>query len=153
LSTENNDNMKMTENWSFKKKFLLYFWGVITLGILLILLVFWMIIKGWIGYLPPTEELLNPKNHFATEVISSDLQHLGHYYRHENRVEVDFVDISPYMINALIATEDVRFYTHPGVDMKSLFRAVLKLGKAGGGSTLTQQLAKQLYSPTASNIW
>ena len=145
--------MKMTENWSFKKKFLLYFWGVITLGILLILLVFWMIIKGWIGYLPPTEELLNPKNHFATEVISSDLQHLGHYYRHENRVEVDFVDISPYMINALIATEDVRFYTHPGVDMKSLFRAVLKLGKAGGGSTLTQQLAKQLWSPRANNVF
>ena len=140
-------------NSIFKKKFATWFWSIITTGILLIVLLFWMIAKGWLGYLPPLEELQNPKNKFATEVISADMQLLGRYYRNENRVSVDYTDISPNMINALIATEDVRFYDHTGVDLKSLSRAVIMLGKAGGGSTVTQQLAKQLWSPTANNIF
>ena len=81
------------------------------------------------------------------------MQLLGRYYRNENRVSVNYTDISQNMINALIATEDVRFYDHTGVDLKSLFRAVIMLGKAGGGSTITQQLAKQLWSPRANNIF
>ena len=138
---------------TFKKKFAVWFWGIVALGMVSIVLLFWMITKGWLGYLPPLDELQNPKNKFATEVISSDLQLLGRYYRNENRVSVNYTDISPNMINALIATEDVRFYDHTGVDLKSLFRAVIMLGKAGGGSTITQQLAKQLWSPRANNIF
>jgi penicillin-binding protein 1A len=80
------------------------------------------------------------------------MQSLGRYYKYENRIGVQYSDLSPVLIDALIATEDVRFYEHTGVDFKSMFRAVLKLGRAGGGSTLTQQLAKQLWSPRANNI-
>ena len=132
---------------------MLWLWGILITGILAIVLVFWLISKGMLGYLPPLDELQNPKNKFATEIISADMQSLGRFYRNENRVSVEYTDISPYMINALIATEDVRFYDHTGVDLKSLMRAVIMLGKAGGGSTLTQQLAKQLWSPRANNIF
>lgn len=141
------------DNKAFKKKFATWFWSIVGAGLMAIVLVFWMITKGWLGYLPPLDELQNPKNKFATEIISSDMQLLGRYYRNENRVGVAYTDISPNMINALIATEDVRFYDHTGVDLKSLFRAVIMLGKAGGGSTITQQLAKQLWSPRANNIF
>ncbi|MCI7575465.1 MAG: transglycosylase domain-containing protein [Bacteroidales bacterium] len=112
-----------------------------------------MISKGWLGYLPPLDELQNPKNKYATEIYSSDMQILGSYYRTENRVGIQYKDISPYMIQALVATEDERFYEHSGIDIKGLMRAILKFGRAGGGSTLTQQLSKQLYSPTADNIF
>lgn len=137
----------------FKKQFFKWFWIIFAIGVLAVILIFWMITKGWLGYLPPLDELQNPKNKYATEVYSSDMQVLGSYYRTENRVGVQYTDISPYMINALVSTEDVRFYEHSGIDSKALFRAVLMLGKAGGGSTLTQQLSKQLYSPKASNIF
>ena len=134
------------------KTFLVWFWGLFFSGILAVFLVILLITKGALGYLPPLEELQNPKNSFASEVISSDMVSLGRYYRYENRVGVQYTDLSPLLIQALIATEDARFYEHTGVDFKSMFRAVLKLGRAGGGSTLTQQLAKQLWSPRANNI-
>ena len=138
-----------TKSWY--KPFMLWFWGLFLGGILVIWLVMWLIIKGALGYLPPLEELQNPKNTFASEIISSDMQSLGRYYRYENRIGVQYDDLAPDLINALIATEDVRFYEHTGVDFKSMFRAILKLGRAGGGSTITQQLAKQLWSPRANN--
>ena len=135
------------------KPFLIWFWSLFFGGILVVWLVLWLITRGVLGYLPPLEELQNPKNTFASEIISADLQSLGRYYRYENRVGVQYADLSPTLINALVATEDVRFYDHTGVDFKSMFRAILKLGRAGGGSTLTQQLAKQLWSPRANNIF
>ncbi len=135
------------------KPFLIWFWSLFFGGILVVWLVLWLITRGVLGYLPPLEELQNPKNTFASEIISADLQSLGRYYRYENRVGVQYADLSPTLINALVATEDVRFYKHTGVDFKSMFRAILKLGRAGGGSTLTQQLAKQLWSPRANNIF
>ena len=140
-----------TKTWY--KPFLIWFWGLFFGGILVVWLVMWLIIQGALGYLPPLEELQNPKNTFASEVISADMQSLGRYYRYENRIGVQYTDLSPNLINALVATEDVRFYEHTGVDFKSMFRAILKLGRAGGGSTLTQQLAKQLWSPRANNIF
>lgn len=140
-------------NKEFRIKFLKWFWGIFAAGCLLIVLIFWMISQGWLGYLPPLEELQNPKNRYASEVFSSDMQSLGRYYRKENRVGVKYEDLSPYLIDALISTEDVRFYQHTGVDTKSLVRAIMLLGKSGGGSTLTQQLAKQLWSPRANNIF
>ena len=135
------------------KLFLIWFWSLFVGGILVIWLVLWLITRGALGYLPPLEELQNPKNRFASEIISSDMQSLGRYYRYENRVGVQYTDLSENLIHALIATEDARFYNHTGVDFKSMFRAILKLGRAGGGSTLTQQLAKQLWSPRANNIF
>ena len=143
----------MTMDDKILKKILIWFWSIFALGIVSILLVFWLITKGALGYLPPLEELQNPKNKFATEVISSDMQLLGRYYRQENRVGVNYEEISPNMINALIATEDARYYNHTGIDFKSLLRAIVKMGRAGGGSTITQQLAKQLWSPRANNVF
>lgn len=134
------------------KIFLIWFWCLFIGGLATAFFVIWLITKGALGYLPPLEELQNPKNSFASEVISADGVSLGRYYRHENRVGVQYADLSPNLINALVATEDVRFYEHTGVDFKSMFRAILKLGRAGGGSTLTQQLAKQLWSPRANNL-
>lgn len=135
------------------KKFLVYFWSLFAAGVVVVVVIFWMITKGWLGYLPPLEELQNPKNKYASEVFSADMQSLGRYYRQANRVGVQYSDLSPELVEALIATEDARFYNHTGVDFKAFMRAVLKLGRAGGGSTLTQQLAKQIWSPRANNIF
>lgn len=108
--------------------------------------------------MPPVEDLENPNYKFATEIFSEDGKVLGTYsYSKENRVFVGYNELSPYIINALIATEDVRFAEHSGIDAIALFRAVVKRGilmqkNAGGGSTISQQLSKQLYSPSADNI-
>ncbi len=134
-----------------KRKFAIIFWSLFVTGILAVIIIFVAITKGWLGYLPPLEELQNPKNRFASEIFTSDMQSLGRYYRYENRIGVQFDDLSPFLVDALVATEDVRYTEHTGVDFKSFFRALLSLGKAGGGSTITQQLAKQLWSPRAEN--
>lgn len=140
------------KNKLWYKTLLCWFWGLFIGSIVIAFITMTLIAKGIVGYLPPLEELQNPKNSFASEIISSDMQSLGRYYKYENRIGVQYSDLPPVLIDALIATEDVRFYEHTGVDFKSMFRAVLKLGRAGGGSTLTQQLAKQLWSPRANNI-
>ena len=88
--------------------------------------------------LPSFEELENPKSNLATEVMSGDGQLLGKYFR-ENRVNVKYSEISPYLVNALISTEDERFWEHSGVDIRSTMRATLYMGKKGGASTITQQ--------------
>ncbi len=135
-----------------------FLWILLLLALLGGVLLFWSIAQGWIGYMPPVEDLENPNYKFATEVISSDNQVLGTYsYSKENRVFVGYDELSPYVINALIATEDVRFSQHSGIDAIGLLRAIVKRGilmqkNAGGGSTITQQLSKQLYSPAADNL-
>lgn len=137
---------------NFKKSFLIWFWSIFAGGCIVVWFIFFGISKGWFGYLPPLEEMQNPKNQYASEVFSSDMKSLGRYYLNENRVGVEYTDLNEDLINALVATEDIRFYDHTGIDGKSFFRALLMLGRAGGGSTLTQQLAKQLWSPRANNI-
>ena len=133
-------------------------WILIALISLVCVFIFFSIAKGWIGYMPPVEDLENPNYKFATEVFSEDGKVLGTYsYSKENRVFVGYNDLSPNIINALIATEDVRFAEHSGIDAYALTRAVVKRGilmqkNAGGGSTITQQLSKQLYSPSADNV-
>ena len=133
-------------------------WIFIALISLVCVFIFFSIAKGWIGYMPPVEDLENPNYKFATEVFSEDGKVLGTYsYSKENRVFVGYNDLSPNLINALIATEDVRFAEHSGIDAYALTRAVVKRGilmqkNAGGGSTITQQLSKQLYSPSADNV-
>lgn len=140
---------------SFIIKSLWCIFGAIIVGLAIL---FIAISKGWIGYMPPIEELQNPKDKFASVIYSEDGKVLGRYYQsRNNRVYVDYNEISPYLIEALIATEDVRFADHCGIDFKALMRAVIKRGllmqkSAGGGSTITQQLSKLLYSPQAGSV-
>ena len=141
-----------------RKKFIYVLWALLILGILSVAAVFTAIAKGWIGYVPPVEELENPNLKFATQIISDDGQLLGTWsYSKENRVYVGYNDLSPNLVHALVATEDVRFSEHSGIDARAFMRAVIKRGifmqkHAGGGSTITQQLAKQFYSPVADNV-
>ncbi len=119
---------------------------------------FILVYNGVIGYMPPVEELKNPQDKFASVIFTADGKEMGRYFRGTgNRVYADFDEISPNVIDALIATEDVRFESHSGIDAKAVSRAVFKtvlLGdkSAGGGSTITQQLAKQLYTPPSSGM-
>lgn len=148
------------------KKIVLGLWGIIVIGVLIMVLAFVAISRGWIGYMPPVEELENPKYKFASEIFSTDIDRktgkieyksIGTWSSERgNRVYVGYDQLSPNIVNALIATEDIRFAEHSGIDAKALFRAIIKRGlllqkNAGGGSTITQQLAKQLYSPSADN--
>jgi len=149
---------KTTQKSDIRSKFKRIFWRLFAFGFVCIVLIFVFINIGWIGYLPPIDELQNPKNKFATEIYSSDLQILGHYfYSKQNRVGIHYNEISKNVVNALVATEDVRFYDHSGIDGRALTRAFVLTGilhrkNSGGGSTITQQLAKQLYSPLADNF-
>ena len=126
------------------------FWAVLILMILLI----WY---GVVGYMPPVDQLQNPIDKYASQLISADGQPLGSYARSgNNRVYISYDDLSPWLVKALVATEDQRFYDHSGIDLRSLGRAVVKRGimqqkSGGGGSTITQQLAKLLYSPHAES--
>jgi penicillin-binding protein 1A len=141
-----------------RKIFVRTLWTLIILGVLVAAGAFYAIYEGWIGYMPPIEDLQNPINRFATQVYSADGKVLGTWnYNRENRVIVDYTQLSPSLIKALVATEDARFYDHSGIDFIALGRAVVKRGllgqkSAGGGSTITQQLAKQLYSGTAHSV-
>ncbi len=141
-----------------RKFFVRFLWTVLVLVVLFAAVAFTAIAKGWIGYMPPVEDLQNPIDRFATQVYSADGKIMGTWnYNKENRICVDFSQLSPSLIQALIATEDVRFYDHSGIDFYALGRAVVKRGilgqvNAGGGSTITQQLAKQLYSGTAHSV-
>lgn len=146
-----------TEN-RFRKLFILWFWGIFSGVILIAVLVFYLINIGWLGYLPPIDQLQNPINKYATELYSSDLKLIGSFSESkDNRIKTEYSQISTHAINALVATEDERFYEHSGIDVKALGRVFVKRGllrmkSSGGGSTITQQLAKQLYSPKAGNI-
>lgn len=139
-------------------KYVLVLWILFLLGIGLIVLLFHLIANGTIGYMPELTELQNPKNKNATEIYSSDNQLIGRYfYSSDNRVPVDFSELSPNLVNALLATEDERYYEHSGVDGRALLRSIIVRGilrrkSGGGGSTITQQLAKQCYTEqVASN--
>ena len=124
-----------------------------------LLLLFVLIYNGVIGYMPAIDQLKNPTDKFASTIYAAGGEEMGRYYRSKgNRVYVDFDQLSKHLSNALIATEDARFESHSGIDLKALGRAIIQrviMGQksAGGGSTITQQLAKQLYSPESSNIF
>lgn len=134
------------------------FWIFYTLVVVGIALMFAAVANGMIGYMPPVEQLENPIDKYASQVISVDGKMIGSYAQSKNnRIFVSFKDLSPDLVNALIATEDIRFASHSGIDVKGLFRAVVKRGllfqkSGGGGSTITQQLAKQLFSPSAGSV-
>jgi len=146
------------QNTNLRSNFSRWFWRVFVIGIFSVILIFVFITIGWIGYLPPVDELQNPINKYATEIYSSDLQLLGQFSKSKNnRVKTDYNQISEHVIHALVATEDVRFYEHSGIDgialtRSAILRGILQRKSSGGGSTITQQLAKQLYSPEAENF-
>lgn len=135
------------------KKFLKYtliFWLFIIVGIAFFTVTMYLI--NAFGDLPSFEELENPKSNLATEIISGDNRVLGKYYK-ENRSSISYNEISPYVVNALVSTEDERFFTHSGIDARGLSRAIVFLGKKGGASTITQQLSKMLFHNRASNFF
>ena len=140
-----------------RKWFIGILWTLLTLVCVGVGIVFWAIADGRIGYMPPIDELQNPINRFASQVYSADGKLLGTYsLSRENRVMVSYNDLPAALVEALVATEDARFFEHAGIDFKSLGRAIIKRGfmrqkSAGGGSTITQQLAKQLFSDVAHN--
>lgn len=127
----------------FKSVFIWFQKINLTLFALLILL-FILIKVGLFGYMPDLDEIKNPNNVLATNVYSSDYELLGSYYI-QNRTEVRYDQLSPWLVKALIATEDKRFLSHCGIDLKGILRAVLFLGRDGGASTITQQTAKNLF--------
>ena len=139
------------------KKILVWLWVAFLAGLLAIFLFFFAVAKGWVGYVPDMRELADPEYKFASQVFSADGVELGTWsISQENRVYVEYDSISANLIRALIATEDVRFANHSGIDAKSLLRAVFKTvllrqSNAGGGSTITQQLAKLLYTEVAGS--
>ena len=131
------------------RKYLKIMWTIYASVMLFLIILFSAISLGWLGFMPTFEELENPRSNLASEIYSADQVLLGKYYI-ENRSNVHFEDLSPHLVNALIATEDVRFTDHSGVDVRSIFRVISKTivggdRSSGGGSTITQQLAKNLF--------
>jgi len=133
-----------------KKKYLKYliiFWSLFALAILFVIALFSLISAGKLGYMPTFDELENPKSNLASEIYAEDGDLLGKFYI-ENRSNVRFRELDTNLVNALIATEDIRFYEHSGIDFRALARAVsgaLTGQNKGGGSTITQQFAKLLF--------
>lgn len=143
---------------SWVRRTVMLLWIIFAAGALFATVFLILVYNGVIGYMPPIEELKNPQDKFASIVYSSDGQELGRYFRNTgNRVYADFDEISPAVVDALISTEDARFEDHSGIDLRAMGRVAVKTllfqnRNAGGGSTITQQLAKQLYTPASNNI-
>jgi len=140
------------------KKYIVGFWSIILTGILALILLFVSIAKGWLGFMPSFEELENPPNILASEIYSSDGKILDKYFLRENRTFVDYENLPQHLIDALIATEDVRFYSHSGIDLRGLARVFKGIitgdTSSGGGSTISQQLAKNLFPRTSfDSFW
>ena len=135
---------KKTASLDFSKP-IRWFWMCFLAAISVALLVFLSASFGVFGDMPDTTALENPRTNLATEIISSDGETLGKFYYEDNRTPVAFNELPKHLVDALIATEDVRHYEHAGIDARGTFRAIVKLGKGGGASTISQQLAKQLF--------
>ncbi len=150
------DQQKQHKPWV--KNVIRWMWISFAAAVVFIGVFFLLVYNGVIGYMPPVEELKNPQDKFASVIYTSDGEEMGRYFRNTgNRVYADFDEISPAVVDALIATEDARFEEHSGIDVKAIARAMFKTAllqqrSAGGGSTITQQLAKQLYTPPSNGI-
>jgi penicillin-binding protein 1A len=133
--------------------YLVVLWTLFVIGVTSVFGLFYGIYHEWFGDMPTFEELENPSTNLATEIISADGKVLGTYYI-ENRSNVSYSELSPHLVEALLAIEDIRFYEHSGIDQRALLRVVFGLATGsdkGGGSTLTQQLAKNLF-PRGENL-
>lgn len=135
-----------------RKFFVRFLWAVLVGSVVTVFFAFYAVSEGWIGYMPPIEDLQNPINRYATQVYSADGKIMGTWSSDRgNRLMVDYSNLPASLIQALVATEDVRYYDHSGIDFYAVARAIIKRGlmgqkSAGGGSTITQQLAKLLYT-------
>ena len=129
----------------FRRFYLRLFWGLFGLGLLGVVFIFLGSGLGWFGPMPDLQQLENPKTNLATQIISSDGAVLGKFFYNDNRTPIAYEELPRNMVNALIATEDERFYNHSGIDWKGTLRAIAFLGERGGASTITQQLARQLF--------
>ena len=143
--------MEKKGKFSLGIKILIGIWVLFFVGILSVFMIFKLISDGKIGYLPPIEDLQNPKSKYATEIYTCDMKTLGRYFMsQENRIYTPYEEISPYVVDALISTEDVRFNEHSGIDGRALVRVAFKtilMGQdKGGGSTISQQLAKLFFT-------
>ncbi|WP_053989974.1 penicillin-binding protein 1A [Mangrovimonas sp. TPBH4] len=142
MAKKGTKNKQATPDFS---KYIRWFWITFTGGLLFVILLFLLASFGVFGEMPDHTELENPKNNLATEIISSDGKTLGKFYYNDNRTPVDYSELPPYLVEALLATEDARFREHSGIDGRGTLRAIAKLGSGGGASTISQQLAKQLF--------
>ena len=127
------------------RKYIIAFWAIFVLGLSLTIGIFLFAATGFMGPMPPLEQLENPKTNLATQILSSDGIVLGKFYFNDNRTPIDYNELPENIINALIATEDERYRDHAGIDWRGTLRAIFYLGKKGGASTITQQLARQLF--------
>ncbi|MEC7415281.1 MAG: transglycosylase domain-containing protein, partial [Bacteroidota bacterium] len=137
--------MSINKQKHYNRKFIRFFWGSFIFFILGGFILFFGAALGIYGPMPDLQELENPKTNLATQIISADGAILGKYYFNDNRTPIDFDEIPIHMVDALIATEDERFYEHSGIDWRGTLRAFVYFGKRGGASTITQQLARQIF--------
>ncbi len=141
------DKKQHSEDFS---KYIKWIWRLFAAGIVSIIILFLLASFGAFGEMPSFEELENPSSNLASEIISSDGKTIGKLYLNENRTPIKFEDLPENLINALVATEDERFYDHSGIDARGTIRAAVFLGKKGGASTISQQLAKLLFHEEGS---
>ncbi|NMH89254.1 penicillin-binding protein 1A [Flavivirga algicola] len=134
-------------------KYIRWFWMLFAGSIFFVAFLFLLASWGVFGYMPDHTVLENPKTHLASEIISSDGKTLGKFYLSENRTSVSYDELSQSLVDALIATEDARFHDHAGIDARGTLRAFFFLGKKGGASTISQQLARQLFVGVRSKGW
>ena len=127
------------------RKPILFIWGIFLIGVLCLFFLFGGAAFGLFGPMPDLRQLENPRTNLASQIISSDGEILGKYYLKDNRTPISFEQLPTNMVEALIATEDERFYEHSGIDWRGTLRAFVYLGKRGGASTITQQLARQIF--------
>ena len=141
------------------RKYTRILWVLFALPLLVFVFILILAATGNLGYMPKIEDLVNPEINLATLLISEDGEVLGSiYYKNQNRTHIDFERLPDHLVDALIATEDIRFYKHSGIDARGLARAFVKRGilrnkSAGGGSTITQQFAKLLFHDQAKTNW
>lgn len=145
---KNNSAAPVVKDTAYYKK---QFWKVFLYSLGGVFLVFLLASWGILGSMPSFEDLENPESNLATEIISADGETIGKFYN-ENRTSVKYEDLPKHLVDALVATEDERFYDHSGIDGRGTLRAVTSLGTSGGASTLTQQLAKQLFHKEGSKF-
>ncbi len=144
MSNSKKKNTKKTIKSSYKL-FIWAFWLLFTIGFVFVLGIFGAAAFGYFGPMPPLEQLENPKTNLATQILSSDGVVLGKFYYNDNRTPITYDELPKNIVDALIATEDERYYDHAGIDWRGTLRAIFYLGKRGGASTITQQLARQLF--------
>ncbi|TXE13049.1 penicillin-binding protein [Seonamhaeicola algicola] len=142
MATKNQNKKEAAPDFS---KYIRWFWMLFSAGALSVILIFLLASWGVFGEMPDHTVLENPRTNLATEIISADGQTLGKFYFNDNRTPIGYDELPKHLVDALIATEDVRFKEHSGVDARGTLRAVVKMGSGGGASTISQQLAKQLF--------